>query len=161
MEIYILRHGIAEERRAGRPDAGRALTEEGREKLRWVLARARKAGVAPALILASPLVRAVQTAELAAQALGYRGEIEQTDALLPSSTCRMVWQVLRSRSDEPSVLIAGHEPLLGETAGYLLGLSRVCLDLKKGCLLRIDVERPSAEPRGVLQWLLTPRLASP
>jgi phosphohistidine phosphatase len=161
MEIYILRHGIAESQRAGRADSERKLTEEGREKLRLVLARARKAGVAPSLVLTSPLVRAVQTAEVAAQALGYAGEIEKTDALVPSSSSRQVWRLLRSRADETAVLLSGHEPLLSETASYLVGCSRVCFDLKKGALLRIDVDEFPTGPRGVLQWLLTPKLAAP
>ena len=160
MEIYILRHGTAEPQHAGRADSERKLTDEGREKLRLVLARARGAGVAPSLILTSPFIRAVQTAELAAQALGYTGEIEKTDALVPSSSSRQVWRLLRSRADQPAVLLSGHEPLLGETASYLVGSSRVCFDLKMGALLRIDVDDFPTEPRGVLQWLLTPKLAA-
>ncbi len=37
MEIYILRHGIAEDGQAGQPDSERALTADGRKKLRTVL----------------------------------------------------------------------------------------------------------------------------
>ncbi len=40
MEIYLLRHGIAEDGRTGQADGERALTSEGREKLRRVLKRA-------------------------------------------------------------------------------------------------------------------------
>jgi len=159
MEIYILRHGIAEVRRAGRSDEDRKLTEEGRQKLRLVLARARKAKAAPSLILTSPLVRAVETAEIAAEVLGYASAIVRTDALLPSSSSRAVWRELRGHAGEAAILLAGHEPLLGETASYLLGATRVIVDLKKGALLRIDVEEPSPEPRGVLQWMLTAKLA--
>ena len=43
MEVYLLRHGIAENRRPGRADAERKLTDEGKEKLRRVLARAQGA----------------------------------------------------------------------------------------------------------------------
>ena len=47
MEIYVLRHGIAEEAKAGMPDAERALTDIGREKLRAVLEQARHGGLKP------------------------------------------------------------------------------------------------------------------
>ena len=161
MEIYILRHGIAEARRAGRDDFERRLTAEGQDKLRAVLERARTVGVAPSLILTSPLVRAVQTAEIAARLLGYKGKIERTEALAPASAYLSVWKLLRGRAGERSVLLAGHEPLLGETASYLVGCPRVCFDLKKGSLVRIDAEPAGAEPRGILQWMLTPKLASP
>jgi len=51
MQIYLLRHGIAEDAQPRQSDSERALTEEGREKLRRVLKRARLAEVAPELIL--------------------------------------------------------------------------------------------------------------
>ena len=69
MQIYILRHGIAEDAGPGQSDSERALTSEGKKKLRNVLRAAHEAGVTPALILTSPLKRAVQTAELAAEIL--------------------------------------------------------------------------------------------
>ena len=72
MQIYLLRHGIAED---GTPDSDRALTAEGREKLRRVLARARSADVAPTLILSSPYRRAVETADVAVDLLGYEGKV--------------------------------------------------------------------------------------
>jgi phosphohistidine phosphatase len=159
MEVYLLRHGIADDRRPDAPDEKRALTAEGRKKLGLVLGRARAAGVAPSLILTSPYVRAVQTAEMAAQALGYRGAIMRTDALAPFSSPEAVWKELRDRAQETAVLVAGHEPLLSETAGYLLGAPGASIDLKKGALLRIDVEGAARQPRGILMWLLTPKLS--
>jgi phosphohistidine phosphatase len=159
MEVYILRHGIAEDTPPGKTDADRRLTEEGRTKLRNVLKRARIAVGTPALILTSPLVRAVETAEIAAQILGYREVPEQTDALLPSSTPQAVWRAIRSRDEGGAILLAGHEPLLSETVSFLLGALRGAVDLKKGALMRIDVERSTGAPRGVLQWLLTSKLS--
>lgn len=159
MRVYLLRHGIAENRRPGRSDAERKLTEEGRDKLRRVLSQAKEAVGVPALILTSPLVRAVETAEIAAEVLGYRGAIQETEALAPSSAPPAVWKELRSRAEITSILLVGHEPLLGETAGYLLGAPRVAIDFKKGALMRIELDDLAGMPRGVLEWLLTPRLS--
>ena len=53
MQLYLLRHGIAEAGLPGHPDAERALTGEGREKLRRVLKRARSAGAEPTANFAS------------------------------------------------------------------------------------------------------------
>jgi phosphohistidine phosphatase len=158
--VYLLRHGIADERRPDRPDEKRALTEDGRKKLRLVLARARAAGVGPSLILTSPYVRAVQTAEVAAEALGYKGSIVRIDALTPGSSPEAVWREIRDRTGEAAILLAGHEPLLGQTAGYLLGTPALAIDLKKGALLRLDVDESARQPRGVLEWLLTAKLAA-
>jgi phosphohistidine phosphatase len=160
MEIYILRHGIAEERRSGRADSTRKLTGAGKEKLRQVLETARAAGVKPTLIVTSPYVRAVETAELAATILGCADPILRTDALLPSSAPQAVWRLIREQAGQTAILLAGHEPLLSETGSFLLGASRALMDLKKGALLRIDLDRLDGQPRGVLQWLLTAKLAA-
>jgi len=160
MEIYILRHGIAESQEPGASDARRALTDQGRAKLRLVLNRARLADVSPSLILTSPYVRAAQTAELAAEILGYGKAVVRTDALLPSSSAAAVWREICSHGGERAVLLAGHEPLLSETASYLLGSDRVIVELKKGSLLFIEIEKLNRESAGVLKWMLTPRLAA-
>ena len=157
MEIYILRHGIAEEAKAGVLDPDRALTDIGREKLRAVLEQARHGGVKPSLILTSPYRRAQQTAQMAAQVLGCH-KIVETGILAPNSTPKAVWDAICARRREPALLVAGHEPLLGMTVGYLLGAPALQVDLKKAALVRIDQESFSGAPRGILKWMLTPRL---
>jgi len=159
MEIYLLRHGIAEDRSPSGSDAARRLTDEGRQKLRRVLERAAGAKVRPSLILTSPLVRAVQTAEMAAEILRYTGALLQTEALVPEASPQDVWNELRSRKDEDAILLAGHEPLFSAATAYLLACPTLQFEFKKGALARIDAERLSGEPRGVLQWVLTPKLA--
>ncbi len=157
MDVYILRHGIAEERRAGLAEAKRALTEKGRERLRLTLEAAARAGVKPALILTSPYVRAVQTAEMAAKILGCK-KVEKTDALLPEGTPEALWKYVRERRTADSVLLAGHEPLLSNTASFLVGAPRTVVELKKGALALIEVE-DEPRPQGVLRWLITAKLA--
>ena len=49
MELYLLRHGIAEDRAPSGRDADRRLTEEGRDKLRRILERAHSAGAQPSV----------------------------------------------------------------------------------------------------------------
>src|SRR5205814_5251875 len=120
MEIYILRHGIAEDHSSA-GDAGRALTDEGRRKLRRVLDRAEKAKVEPSLILSSPYTRARQTAELAAEVLGYKGKIVETETLVPEASPEALWEEIRARNEETAILIAGHEPMLSSTVAWLLG----------------------------------------
>jgi phosphohistidine phosphatase len=160
MKIYILRHGIAEERRAGRADEKRALTDEGRAKLKLVLKRARSAKVSPSLILTSPYVRAVQTAEMAADVLGCKKKVVRTDALLPSSSSpEAVWRQIRELRNESGILLAGHEPLLSQTASYLLGEERTIVEFKKGALALIEASGSGKTPEGVLRWLLTPKMA--
>ena len=159
MQVYLLRHGIAENARPGQPDSERALTAEGREKLRRVLKRARAADVNPGAILASPYRRALETAEVAAEALGYKSEIERTRALVPDASPSDAWEEIRARGPDASVLLASHEPLMSSLAALLLGCPALQVDMKKAALVRIDCDRLGAQPRGVLKWMLTPATA--
>jgi phosphohistidine phosphatase len=159
MQIYLLRHGIAENASPGQPDSERALTAEGREKLRRVLKRARSAEVNPGAILSSPYKRALETAEVAAEALGFKGEIERTPALVPASSPYDAWEALRARRSSGSVLLASHEPLMSSLAAFLLGCPALQVDMKKAALVRIDCDRFPSQPRGVLKWMLTPATA--
>ena len=73
MEIYVVRHGIAIDREDPKcpPDPERYLTEEGIEKTKRVAAAVAALTASPDLLLSSPYVRAMQTAEIFAAALDY------------------------------------------------------------------------------------------
>jgi phosphohistidine phosphatase len=156
VQIYLLRHGIAEN---STPDSERALTAEGREKLRRVLARARAADVAPSLILTSPYRRAVETADVAVEVLGYQGKVVKTRALVPEASPFDTWEEIRKRPDESAILLASHEPLMSSLAAFLLASPGLMVDMKKAALVRLDCERFGPEPKGVLKWMLTPATA--
>ena len=158
MQLLLVRHGRAESRAASGRDADRVLTPEGIAELRRVLALAHRAGVRPSLIQASPLARAVQTAEIAAQVLGYRGEIVRTTSLVPESSPAQVWEEIRVHSGEPSLMLVGHEPLLSAMVAALLGSTRPMIQFAAGGLVRIHIEGFSAQPAGVLEWMITPDL---
>ena len=159
MEIYLLRHGIADNGRPGGRDSDRALTDEGREKLRRVLKRARQAGVKPSLILASPYLRAVQTADIAAETLEYRGEIVKTQGLVPNASPQDAWQEICSRRSEAAILLASHEPLMSSMAAFLLSSPGLQVEMKKGALARVDCDHFGPVPHGTLKWMLTAALA--
>ncbi len=159
MQVHLLRHGIAEDGQPGQSDGDRALTAEGRKKLRQVLQTAAKAGVQPTLFLSSPLKRAMQTAEIAKRVLGYHGQIVQTKVLAPGSSLEHVWEEIRTHRSETSLLLTGHNPMFEHLTGYLLGYSNLQFDFKKGALVRVDVQSFGAEPRGILRWCLTAKLA--
>ena len=153
----MFRHGIAEEGRPGQPDSARRLTPEGKDKLRVILAGARKAGVRPEVILSSPYLRAKETAELARQELKLAGGVIETAALTPMEPPGKVWEEIRVYKDAAQLLVAGHEPQLSGLIAYLIGGGQV--DFKKGALARIDVEGLGPRPAGALVWLLTAKLA--
>ncbi len=156
MQIYLLRHGIADD---SIPDSERALTQEGRKKLRDVVKVAARSDVSPSLILSSPYRRALESARIAADELGYKGDILRTQALLPSAPPDDAWQEIRTHRDETAVLLVGHDPLFGQLAAYLLGTPETQVDFKKGALFAAELQQAGTRPRGVLKWMLTPKLA--
>lgn len=159
MQIYLLRHGLAEEARAGKPDSDRPLTGEGTKRLKEVLKRAKVAGVKPTVILTSPYVRARQTAELAAQNLGYPDELVPTSKLVPMGHPVETWGEIRTLQGEQAVLLVGHEPQMGMLTGFLLGAPQLRVDFKQGSMVRIDMADLGVVPRGVLKWMMAPKLA--
>src|SRR6266852_5670546 len=132
MDLFILRHGIAENGQAGQADSERALTTEGKRKLRTILKKAKAAGVEPSLILTSPYKRAEQTAQLAVEILGYKGDLLRTQALTPSSRPESVWDEIRLHKEHEQVMLSSHEPLCSRLTAYVLGVPNLKIDFKKG-----------------------------
>lgn len=155
----MFRHGIAEDALPGKRDADRALLDEGRKKIVEVIKMARRGGLNPSLIVSSPYLRAMQTAQLAADQLDYQGKIVKFDTLIPHGEPEGVWQELRVHRTESSMLAAGHEPLLSRLTAYLLATPTLQIEMKKATLVRIDVESFGPVPHGTLRWMITPRLA--
>jgi phosphohistidine phosphatase len=158
MRIYLLRHGIAEDG-GGKPDSERALTPEGIKKLHDVMKTLKEAGICPSLMISSPYKRALQTAEVAALDLGYKGTIEKTPVLIPESSPRDAWSEVRARKSEAEVFLVGHEPLFSSLTAFLLNSPSLLVDFKKGGVVAIDMASFTAQPHGVLRWYLTPKLA--
>lgn len=159
MRIYILRHGIAEEAGPRTSDFDRELTDEGRKKLAGVLRLAKRAGVRPELVLSSPLVRAVQTAEMAREVLRVEAAMQQTRALVPEASPQSVWEELRGLRNLDAVLLAGHEPLLSSLTAWLLGAPAMQVHMGKAAMVCIDLEELRGAPHGLLRWMVNPRFA--
>jgi phosphohistidine phosphatase len=138
MDILLIRHGQAVEEAPGLGDAGRWLTQKGRRTSlkvgRWL---GKKEKRRPVVVWTSSLVRAVQTAEIIAAAVGHEGEIHAVAELSPGRDPRDLVERL-SHVETPGVLaLVGHEPSLSLIAGALLGDVHVA-GLKKGGVLGLS-----------------------
>jgi phosphohistidine phosphatase len=155
VELYLVRHAAAEERQAGRPDAERRLTAEGREDFSAGVRGLRALGLSPDRLLTSPLVRAHETARLLAAGLDSPGpEIER--ALAPGGSGEELLAALRGVGER--VVLVGHEPDLGRLLLLAVaGRAGEGAPLKKGGAARIDFEGTPRPGAGELHWLLTPR----
>jgi phosphohistidine phosphatase len=155
MEIWILRHAKAEEGGPDTPDEERALTPAARKRMRAAARAIAHREPKFDAILTSPFVRARQTAEPVAQALGQREDLIETDALSPGSDPKEILRQIEKRR-LGRVLVVGHMPHLGSLLGYLLtGRSNTIIEIKKGALARIEFDGETAKPPGSLTLLLS------
>ncbi len=150
MDLILWRHADA---RDGDPDQERPLTEKGRKQSRamadWLLARLPK----DARILASPAVRAYQTAN----ALGRDYEI--VNEIAPGADGVHVLAAAGWPDATGTVLVVGHQPTLGEAASLLLfGESRP-LSIKKAGVIWLTNRVRGTQPQTVLKAAITPELA--
>jgi len=152
MNIYIVRHGVAEDVSSDGTDGKRALTAEGRKKMKEAAAGFAALENGIGRIVSSPLVRAWQTAEILANILG--NEVEEMRELAPGHSPKQVLNRLIDMQDADGVMLAGHQPDCSELASYLLGSASV--EFKKGAICKIQIDRMTAGA-GILIWHLTPQ----
>ncbi len=160
MHLYIVRHGLAIDREDPKcpPDPERYLTEEGVEKTREVAKGVAALGVTGDLFLTSPYVRAAQTAEIFASALGYaKQKIRQTDLLLPGAEPSQLLRELAKYKQASAVFLFGHAPQLDDVIATALGSKKHLTALKKAGVALVELKR-FAPPIGELLWLATPKL---
>ena len=117
VKIYLIRHGHAVDADHTLSDGERYLSKKGRRTVREVGKALRKAGVSIDAVLTSPLVRAVQTAELVAEQLGFDGIIEVLPSLVPIGPIETSAETIRGRAS--SLVVVGHEPSISALAGLL------------------------------------------
>jgi phosphohistidine phosphatase len=157
-QVFLIRHGLAEERGDAWPDdAKRPLTDDGMSRMRKSVRGLSRLGVSFDLVLTSPLVRAKQTAEIAAAGVSPKPSIVTTDALSPDGSFAAVIADLEKHARKMRIALVGHEPGIGELAARLIG-SRHAIEFKKGAVCRIDLETLPPSGPGDLRWLLTPRI---
>jgi len=159
MRLYLVRHAIAEESTEAESsmDELRALTMKGRRRFRRSALAFAKLGESVDLICSSPVLRAAQTAELLATALGHDDirvlqELSR-DSAVPPLLARL------SQLGAVSVALVGHRRLLKELAVAVTSVSferAVHVRFKRGAIARIDVRRLSADPTGRPRWWLAP-----
>ena len=160
MRILIIRHGIAEDREAfaksAQDDALRPLTKEGLKKMRKVARGLAQVVPKVDVIASSPLVRAVQTAELVSQAFdGVRAV--QIAALSPRKPPAQLLEWLNAHPPDAVVALVGHEPHLSTFSCWLLtGLQESFITLKKGGAVLIEAANPVTAGRAKLLWSAKP-----
>jgi len=160
MELYIVRHGIAIDREDPKspPDPDRFLTEEGIEKTKQVAKGIAALKITADLLISSPYVRAMQTAEIFAHALDYaKPKIRRSDLLLPGTEPSLFYRELAKEKQSGTVFCFGHAPQLDDLIAAALGSKHHVTSLKKAGVALIELKRLNPAS-GQLIWLATPKL---
>ena len=155
MDLYLFRHGIAEDRSGDMADADRALTEEGVKRTGQAAAGLARLIEAEVTIATSPKFRARQTAELAAEALGVDAEV--WESLGGGDVDAMIRSIADSGAS--ALMVVGHEPDFGELVERLcFGRSMGAVEMKKAGCACVRFSGRAVEGRGMLSWLATPKM---
>jgi phosphohistidine phosphatase len=151
MELYFLRHGEADWPDWKKPDDERPLTKSGKREMRDVAKFLGRLKVRPDLIVTSPLPRAAQTAEIAADHL--KAKLRNDESLAPGFGMNKLRTVLK-RHRAKVLMLVGHEPDFTQTISELTGAS---LKLSKAGVALLDIDPESEE--GKLLWLFPAKIA--
>lgn len=139
MILYIIRHAQAVEQSRTLPDEWRYLTKHGRSTVKKLGSKIIQNSPEPGVIITSPLVRAVQTAEILAEKFQHNNFIIASGLLLPGSDTHQLIKYIRRHKNTECVMIVGHEPLLGLLVTELLDQTDETIRVKKGACVALKV----------------------
>ena len=154
MQVFLIRHGIAIDEAPGLGDEERFLTPEGRKKTEHVGALLHRQIGRLDRVLTSPLVRAVQTAEIVARQLECQ-DVRVAMALRPGAPMTRIDAAIEEALDAERLALVGHEPTMSAIAAHLLGLSSFPRAFKKAGVCAVTLEEPGAV--GVFDWFIVPK----
>ena len=151
MKLCFLRHGEADWPNWNKPDDERPLTERGRKEMKRVAQFLERLKFSPDAILTSPLPRASQTAEIAAERLGI--ELKTEPALAHGFNVERLRRLL-AKAEVDCVTVVGHEPEFSEVIKKLTGGE---VKLSKAGVALLEVNRGCTS--GKLLWLFPPKFS--
>jgi phosphohistidine phosphatase SixA len=153
--LYLLRHADAGDPGAWHGDDDlRPLSDKGVRQAERMGRHLARIGFEPDAILTSPRLRARQTADVVATALGR--EVAEEPRLADGLSPSIVASLLADAGDPQRAVLVGHDPDFSELLATLTGASEV--PMKKGALARLDLRGELAPGAATLRWLLPPEL---
>jgi phosphohistidine phosphatase len=156
MNLYLIRHAIAEEESPSGEDSQRGLTDKGAKKMRLIAKGLRTLGVEFDLIVSSPYLRAVQTAEILSEVFKKK-KFVLSDHLTPTGDIDLLIAEINEKYTTGSLAIVGHEPYLSAFVSLLTaGGSPIEMTFKKGGVCCLSTDDLHHTHKATLEWLLTP-----
>ncbi len=161
MRLLVVRHAPAGDREEwaaeGRDDRERPLTPDGKKQMRRAMTGLASLVQRIDVLATSPLVRAVQSAQIVAAEFGT--EMQTVPALEPERGPEELFEWLNEGRSDQTVAIVGHEPHLSTLVGFLTtGKRHSFVALKKAGTASLELGEPIEPGKATLEWLLTPRV---
>ena len=152
MNLVLWRHAEAHELRDGGDDLERTLTPKGEKQAKRMGQWLDRQLPDLTRVLVSPARRTEQTA----QALGRKFKIRQE--LAPGGTVAQLLEAVQWPDDKSTVLVVGHQPLLGQTISQLLGLSASECAVKRGAIWWLRSRERDALAQTVVVTVQSPEI---
>lgn len=153
--IFVLRHGVAEDYSLVGDDFNRKLTDDGIKKTKRLSQFFNGLKEDLDIVLTSPYVRAKETAELFIENIAPKPKLEVADFMSVGASSREIAQGLLPYNNYKKVVVVGHEPDLGLFIGDVIDADGI--RVKKGALAKINLFN-SIELSGELEWMITSKV---
>lgn len=166
MYLYLIRHGLAEERedfaKRNTDDSLRPLTGKGKKKLQKMILNLEKEFEKLDLIVTSPYLRAKQSALVIAE-IADETRILECAELVPQAPVQSLLKWLKSHCGHfKKVAVVGHEPHLSMFASYLLTghAKESFIEMKKSSVALVEIGNfeDITASKGKLLWLASPKI---
>ncbi len=153
MQIILVRHAHAEERREDLEDIKRHLTKEGKEIFKRLMPelkeRLQPIAKQKLLLWSSPANRAMETAEIVAEALDL--SVDTIEGFIYEGDFKTLSSWIQDVADDALLMVVGHEPALSEWAKEITGER---MKIRKGDLLQFEVTQ-KFPLKAELQWKIS------
>lgn len=159
MDLFILRHAIAEEKETYTgPDSERPLTEKGAKKMRRIAGSLRKMEISFDVVLSSPFRRAKETAEIVVNEFHCETALKFSAHLkVGGNPAALIDEINKSYGRSESILLVGHEPYLSGLISMLIsGENGLPIALRKGGICKLSVGSLRYGRCATLEWLMAP-----
>lgn len=139
MDVYVIRHGKAEENSSSGLDRDRVLKKKGHKQAQWLADVLKTREPAPKLVLCSPYARAMETAEPIWATIGMQSQID--DRLSAERSLSDALDVLLDARGGECVAIVGHNPTCARLVSMLCnGLSTMPGGHRTGEMVHVRID---------------------
>ncbi len=153
MNIYLVRHGDAEKAAIGKKDFDRELTSSGKAKMTNAASAWKSIIENFDCIYSSPLIRALQTAEIVAGVYNITDNLITDKKLTPGCRVESIIEIANSTGKEDIVFV-GHQPDFSEILSALISNKEANIEFKKGAVAKVVFGTKARAGRGTLEFLI-------